>query len=264
VGGAGWRTRLREFRVRVRGALRPRRTVCSRGLRFTLPADNWITYYRWQSFSTKEPATLDWIDAHMSDGETLFDIGANIGLYTIYAALRHPGARIVAFEPEYANLHLLRDNIMENGIQDRVQIYSVALSRQSGLSALYIQDATPGAALHTESREPIRLTRSQRPVIWREGVYTLTLDEFCEATGLQPQCLKIDVDGTEAEILEGATDTLRSSLIRSLILEMPCEQVARKQCEALLRSAGWQSQLIGAHDSHANTVWVRSTNDRGT
>ena len=76
----------------------------------------------------------------MRSGDIFFDIGANIGVYTIYAALRHPGARVVAFEPEYSNLHLLRDNIIENDLQDRVEVYSVALSNHTGLSHLHIQD----------------------------------------------------------------------------------------------------------------------------
>lgn len=162
----------------------------SRGLEFTLPCDNWITHFRWRTYNSKEPETLDWIDRWIRDGETVFDIGANIGLYAIYTALRHPKARVIAFEPEYANLHLFRDNIFANGLEERIEVYALAFSNYTGLSHLYIQDTTPGAALHTASRVPLAVTRAQRPVIWREGICTFTVDAFGETTGVAPNHMK--------------------------------------------------------------------------
>ena len=133
-----WRGSLLSVRWRAIRAIAPRRFVHSRGLKFTLQCENRITHSRWEKFNIKEPETLDWIDTWMRSGDIFFDIGANIGVYTIYAALRHPEARVVAFEPEYSNLHLLKDNIIENGLQDRVEVYSVALSNHTGLSHLHI------------------------------------------------------------------------------------------------------------------------------
>ncbi|MBI4596944.1 MAG: FkbM family methyltransferase [Candidatus Omnitrophica bacterium] len=237
----------------------PRRTVHARGLRFTLQCDNWITHYRWSTYNTKEPETLDWIDRWIRDGDTFFDIGANIGLYTIYAALRHPAARIIAFEPEYANLHLLRDNLIQNGVHDRVEVYSVALGNHTGISRLHIQDFTPGAALHTESQAPLRRTRTERSVIWQEGIGTFTLDQFCEETQCAPTCLKIDVDGTEREILEGAARTLQSTAMRSLIVELSEEPSIRGACERLLATAGLRREMSWSQPERCdNQLWVRS------
>lgn len=239
------------------------RQVRARGLEFRLPCTNWITRYRCQTYNSKEPETLDWIDRWVRDGETFFDVGANIGLYTIYAALRHPGARIVAFEPEYANLHLLKDSIMENGLGDRVEVYSLALSNRSGISFLHIQDLTPGSALHTESPEPLTVTRTQRPVIWREGVCAITLDEFCEQTGRQPHCMKIDVDGTELAVLEGGTRTIGSEMFRSLMVEMPEEAQAREGCLQWLLKAGLRCAWRPSSGSCANELWVVGSADGG-
>ncbi len=251
----GWRD-IREIPSKVLSTLLPRRTVCSRGLRFTLQCDNHITQYRWKSYNTKEPETLDWIDRYMKDGETFFDIGANIGVYTIYAALRHPTARVIAFEPEYANLHLLRDNVMANGLQDRVEIYSIALGNRTGISQLHIQDLTPGAALHTESKDALEVTRTHKPVIWREGICIFTLDAFCEETHVLPHCLKIDVDGTEIEILEGASHTLRSPTLRCLIMEMFGGPATREACARLLQAAGLHREW-GNLQTGDNEIWVR-------
>lgn len=237
----------------------PRRSVSARGLKFTLQCDNWITYYRWQTYNTKEPETLDWIDKWIQDGDIFFDIGANIGVYTIYAALRHPGTQVVAIEPEYANLHLLRDNLVENDLQERVMVYSVALGNRSGMSHLHIQDFTPGSALHTESKENLTLTMTQHPVIWREGICTSTLDAFCEETALQPNGIKIDVDGTEAKVLEGAGRTLRSPELRSLIIEMPDESNVHNVCETFLKGAGLRREWWDPLAKTPNEVWVRDS-----
>lgn len=239
------------------GMVAPRRRVRSRGLSFTLQCDNWITRFRWRTYNSKEPHTLDWIDRWVRAGDVFFDVGANIGVYAIYAALRHPGARIVAFEPEYANLHLLRDNIVRNRLQERVDVYSVALGRRCGVSRLHIQDLTPGTALHTESSEPLQVTAAGRPVVWREGIYTVTLDAFCEETGLRPQAIKIDVDGTEPSILQGATWTLSSPGLRSVLIERPAPEAARSACDAQLLEAGFTRIELAGEASSCNDCWVR-------
>lgn len=234
----------------------PRRTVCSRGLRFTLQCDNFITHYRWKTFDAKEPETLDWIDEVMQDGDIFFDVGANTGVYTLYAAHRHPQTRIVAFEPEYANLHLLRDNLIHNGVQERVEVYALALSDHRGLSHLQIQDLTPGAALHTESRDPLTYTRSQKPVVWREGVCTYTLDVFCHERSLYPHCIKIDVDGTELEVLQGAPEVLHAPSLRSVLIEPPRDYQAYSR---LLKDAGFvAAEGTPGRRQDTNDIWIRT------
>ena len=188
----------------------------------------------------------------MRDGDVLFDIGANIGVYSLYAALRHPRSKVIAFEPEYANLHLLKENVVENGLKDRIKVYSLALSHRSGVSQLHLQDLTPGSALHTVSKEILSKTHSGQPVVWKEGIYAIPLDRFCEETALQPNVIKIDVDGAEGLVLEGAAQTLRSPWLRSLILESDKlavrESASRQLLEAGFRRTWWDPQ-------RANEVW---------
>lgn len=252
-----WTDRVRRLRWWAARSLTPRQSVHSRGLRFTLQCDNTMTHGRWASFNTKEPETLDWIDRHLKNGDTFFDVGANIGVFTLYAALRCPGARIVAFEPEYANLHFLRDNVIENRLQDRVDVYSIALGDRTGLSRLHIQDSTPGSAMHTESPVALTATRTRRPVIWREGIAAMTLDSFCDQSGLSPQCMKIDVDGTELEILDGAKRVLMAGSLRSILIEITLGSGIDESCGRILTGSGFQCEWRDPSGRIWNQIWTR-------
>jgi hypothetical protein len=64
---------------------------------FKFVTPNNLNLYRAKTFSTKEPETLEWID-QMDDGSCMWDIGANVGLYTIYAA-KHRRCEVIAYEP---------------------------------------------------------------------------------------------------------------------------------------------------------------------
>ncbi len=248
---------LWDFRLRLARTLVPRRPVLSRGLRLTLSCDNWITYYRWKIFDSKEPETLDWIDTRMQDGDLFFDVGANIGVYSLYAALRHPRSQVVSFEPEFSNLHLLKENVVCNSLENRIQVYALALSDSSGISFLHLQDLTPGAAFHAESVESLQTTRRKRPILWREGIWKTTLDQFCRESGLRPNCLKIDVDWKESAILQGARETLGSTRLRTLLIELPDPDL-RRACVPLLEESGLRCFWRGSQGKSSNEIWGRS------
>jgi FkbM family methyltransferase len=248
----------RQMRWRLHDALGSRQTVRARGLRFTLSCDNWITHYRTETFSISEPETLDWIDRRVRDGDVFFDVGGNVGVYTVYAALRHPQASIVVFEPEYANLHLLRDNIVANGLAARVRVYPIALSDRTGLSQLHVQDLTPGAALHSESAGRIGTTDAGKPTVMAEGTWAMRLDDFCAQAAVWPNALKIDVDGGEGRVLAGATETLARAGLRSVLVEAADAGAGLRPAECdLLRQAGFSRQHTDRRSPAGNEVWTR-------
>ena len=237
-------------------ALVPRRVVRARGVTFTMTCANWITRFRMETFETKEPETLDWIDARVRDGDVLFDVGGNVGIYALYAALRHPRATVVVFEPEYANLHLLRDNIIANGLDARIQVYPVSLSDRTGLSRLHVQDLTPGAAMHTESGTALTTTETGQRVVWSQGTWAVTLDDFCAQAGLWPNAMKVDVDGGESRVVAGATDTLSRAGLRSLIIEGG-EGGLPPGIREKLRHVGLRPVELPLPSDAGNEVWVR-------
>jgi FkbM family methyltransferase len=216
-----------------------------------------MTYFRWETCATKEQATLDWIDTALCERDVFFDVGSNIGLYAIYAARRHPTMRVIAFEPEYANLHFLRDNVALNGLGERNGIRLDARAERSDLSLLHVQDLTPGAALHTAAFEALSRTDAGRAVVATEGIWAITMDEFCGRRGVWPNAIKIDVDGAEARVLAGARRTLATPALRTILVEVGEVGDGRTACERLLAAAGFTRVSREAAGDAENEIWVR-------
>ena len=101
-------------------------------MRFSVP--NQLNYFRATSFSNKEPETLEWID-QFPEKCVFWDIGANVGLYTVYAALRKK-CHVVAFEPSVFNLELLIRNLHLNRLHQQVTLLPLALSDKMGSNLL--------------------------------------------------------------------------------------------------------------------------------
>lgn len=250
-----WRYPFMVAGWQVAALLTRRRRVSCNGVVFTLPCSNWITHFRWYLFNTKEVEVRKYIDDHVREGDVFFDIGANIGVFSMYAARKFKDIKVYSFEPEYANLNLLKENIFQNDVSDKVSSYGVGISDFTGLSQLHIQDVSMGAAASTESRTAITRTDEGYAVVFREGIATITLDDLCRQLGVVPNTLKIDTDGNELKILTAAGQTLKDPRLRSLVIEIPDEDKG-KACRAALEAAGFHP--VWQDPEHTrNEVWSK-------
>jgi len=195
---------------------------------------------------------LDWLDKHLQDGDVFFDVGANVGIFSIYAALREPKAKVYAFEPEYSNLHQLKMNIINNDLTHNIIPFAFAISDQTGVSYLHIQDFTPGAALSTEQRESINKTFG-KDVIWKEGIGTSTLDSISDNLDLQPNLIKIDVDGNELKILKGGKKVFSNNKLRTIIIEMIETLPNYSEIKKYLNDKGFELE----NKFEENQIWYR-------
>jgi len=252
-----WQYPLIRLGWSVAGLLVPRRRVYCDGVSFSLSCTNPITYFRWYLFPRKEREVREYINQYVKDGDVFFDIGANVGVFTVYCACRYPHTRVYSFEPEHSNLSLLKDNVLFNRLMGRVTITSIGVSDFVGLSFLNIQDTAPGAAAHTEHRVPISVTDEGYRVVWQEGIACSTVDALSEHLKVVPNALKIDTDGNEDKILKGASRTLTNPALRSLTLEMPSEPSKMDFCVQTLTQAGFV--LIWTRPDTKNQIWVRKT-----
>jgi FkbM family methyltransferase len=232
---------------------RQRRVVVD-SVEFTLPCENWITHFRWYLFKKKEPEVRRYINEYLNNSDIHFDIGANIGVFSVYAAKRHSNLKVYCFEPEYSNLNALKNNITKNNLTDQVKIFGVGIGNFVGFSELHIQDMTTGSAAHTESKDKITTTDEGYPVIWTEGIISVTIDYICEQLGVVPNTLKIDTDGNEDKILDGAKNTLNNDLLKSLVIEIP-DGDKGKYCCNVLKGSGFER--VWYDDNARNQIWKR-------
>lgn len=250
-----WRYPLIALGWRISSWLVPRREVTVDGVTLTLSCINPITHFRWFLYATKEIEVRQYINDYVKDGDVFFDVGANVGVFTLYCAKRYPETRVYSFEPEHSNVGLLKDNVIANHLTQQVKITSVAVSDVPGLSFLNIQDTMPGAAAHTENPKAIQTTDEGYRVVWQEGIACFTLDALAKHYGVKPNAIKIDTDGNEDKVLRGATQVLTDKALRSITLEMPMQDDKFKFCRQTLLDAGFI--LKWSRSDTRNQIWAR-------
>ena len=233
--------------------------------KLTLFTPNWICRYRANTFSTKEPETLEWLDESESDG-VFFDIGANVGLYSLYYAATKKG-KVYAFEPSAFNLSLLAKNIYENRLHDQIKIITNPLTQQNQFADFALSTIEEGGAMsafgvdHDHDGKPIN-----KSLIYQ--TLGLSLD-FLIANNIiaeRPSLIKIDVDGIEHLILAGAIETLKHPTCRSVLIETNNTFLGQeKSIHKILVECGFsqkekrQSEMfVGSkHQNIYNVIWCK-------
>ena len=243
-------------RLRRRIDRRTTRQVIVRGLAIRMRTSSPRERSRVESYSSKEPETLDWIDRLMRPRSILFDVGANIGQYAIYASLRNGRAlRALCFEPESTNYASLNYNIVLNDLSDSVTAYAVALAEETRFDLLRIQGGlVAGGALHQLSR-----VDADGAFVHAQGVLSVSLDDLVYRFGLDcPNHIKIDVDGAESLIVRGASRLLADERLESVLMELDGYESEVRQAFADhgFTMTGEYESSVGA--ATTNVVWERS------
>jgi len=208
---------LRFYRAFL-GRINAVKTVQVRGTAMRFDANAEPHLLRAELLETKEPETLDWIDGFTA-GDVLYDIGANVGVFSVYAAL-HRQCDVYAFEPEAKNHACLWANAHLNGLDERVKTLNLALHDRRAVEYPRMQGQESGAALHALG-EPVDWRRQPLTPSGSQVVLAYALDDLVEQFGLPlPNHVKLDVDGNEARILAGGRRTLGNPALKSLMIEI--------------------------------------------
>lgn len=181
---------------------------------------NW-ELWRAETYTTKEPDTIAWIDAFFRSGDVFYDVGANIGQYSLYAAKRlGSDCRVLAFEPEALNYAKLNRNIVVNGLSEPITAYCLAVAGVTGFDTFYVKAFSPGASLHAFG-QPIGQGDEAFEPRHRQGMLGVSLDDLVGRFALPfPNHIKIDVDGIEDQIIYGAERVLGDSRLKSALVEV--------------------------------------------
>ncbi len=231
---------------------------------FLFCTPNALATWRAQTFATKEPETLAWID-QMPKGSVLWDIGANVGTYAIYAA-KMRDASVWAFEPSIFNLELLGRNIYLNDLTDKICIVPCALSDCNKESAFQMTSTNWGGALSTFDKDVGWDGKKILPT-FKYKTIGMSMQDCADMFSLpKPDYIKIDVDGIEHFILKGGEKILKD--IRGILIEVNdgfSEQA--EQCHDLLMKSGLflhekaQAEMMASSTTgfqHSfNQIWQR-------
>ncbi|GAA0933660.1 hypothetical protein GCM10009554_19070 [Kribbella koreensis] len=201
-----------------------------------------------------EPAVTRFLRAELKPDDVVLDIGANIGLHSLGAArqLRElGGGKVIAFEPAADSLDKLRAAAELNGLADLITLVPVALGERKYK-----------AALHADSRyDPadsgVRSLQADGEVV--QDVPVIRLDDWVREQALdRVDVVKLDVEGSEAAALAGATRTLIRFLPRAVLVEDK-NPALRRRLHTALDELGYRS--TGATFDH-NTLFRPDRTDR--
>jgi FkbM family methyltransferase len=203
-------------------------------------ASNDMVKWRAQSVYTKEPDTVAWI-RQFKAGEVLVDIGANVGMYTIMAA-KGRGVQVFAFEPESQNYALLNRNIVYNRLADLCIAYPLALSNVSRVDKLYLSSFSLGGSCHTFGAS-LDFHLQERKQSFVQGCMSVPLDILVgDGVIPQPDHIKIDVDGLEHLVMEGASNVLRHPKLKSVLVELNTHLREHREIVSRMQDLGYEFQ----------------------
>lgn len=194
--------------------------ILDRKINFFVP--NQLVDFRVNTYFSKEPETIEWINEFNTSEEIIFwDIGANIGLYSIYNAIKHKNSKTISFEPSTSNLRVLSRNISINKFEKSIKILPIPLTNvENKFLTMKEGQFIEGGALNSFGEN----LNFEGESFQTEMNYTLlgtSINYLLDNKILEiPDYIKIDVDGIEHLILEGATKYLSNKKIKSLSIEI--------------------------------------------
>lgn len=196
-----------------------------------------------------EPGLWRWMAGFEPD-DTLLDIGANVGIYTIAAAGLF-GVRVAALEPYAPNLQTLRHNVAANRLGDRVTVLPFAATDTERTGRLFHEGGGAGAAAqHFEGEADAGATDESFTTV--EGVPVDLLVE--RGTIPFPTRIKIDVDGNEGAVIGGMLRTLADPRLHSLRLEVRWRQPDGRAVVERVQSFGFRATV---DDDQKNLLFTR-------
>lgn len=208
------------------------------GIKFVSANKN--TKWRASTLLTKEPHTIEWLNK-MSAGDILLDAGANIGVYSLWAAKKR-GVKVYAFEPESQNYSVLMQNILINECSGLVHAYCLGLSNKLESGTLNLTEFGAGGSCHQFNTD-LNYAGEKSTFVFNQSTMAFSID-FLVERGLipQPTHIKLDIDGLEPKVVLGAFKTLQKCT--SLLIEVNTNLSEHKFMLEILNTLGYTYNSI--------------------
>jgi len=206
---------------------------------------NSFTKYRLETFFTKEVDTINWIKSFKRKKNVFWDIGANIGNYSIFSAILNNNTKVYAFEPSVLNLRVLSRNISINNLEKKITIIQLPLSNKSNQINL-MQETTfeEGGSFNSfgvKYNSNLK-TIKKSDIKNKYNILGTSLDSLVRSKSIDlPDYIKIDVDGIEHLILSGSKKILVNKKIKSILIELyPDNKLLFNKSIKILRSCNFK------------------------
>jgi FkbM family methyltransferase len=197
-----------------------------------------------------ERVSRDIIDAHIEPDDVFIDIGAHWGCILLSAISRHPGRiKAIAVEPHPLNVQQLMRAVAANRLGEQIEIVSAAAGAKPGLARLAF-NSTMGHSLLESATRPTGGTPLRVPVVSIDQL----LAERKDLDGRR-LAIKIDVEGLEPEVLQGATKALEGGRVSFMVWERGYDYRQPERKEAVEKSIAWLSKLGFKHYSLPYPEW---------
>jgi FkbM family methyltransferase len=196
---------------------------------FEMITESKMEKYRRATFWEKEPETIAWIDSFANDA-VFFDVGANIGIYSLYCAATHPNCRVMAFEPHESNFNRLLDNVMLNNFGDRIKCHRYMIGETTGKKEFvgYSEEVGSSGGQMAEPSGPcFNLCRSIDDLV------------FFSFDFPSPNHIKIDIDGQELKVIRGMEKVLKDKTLRSVLVEIDLVEDNKKDILTIFYDNGF-------------------------
>ncbi len=190
-------------------------------------------------FNKTEPEQTDAMVRELKKGQVFFDIGANVGYYSILASkIVGQKGTVLAFEPVIRNLAYLQQHVILNKASN-VKILPFACSNENGTARFSLGPNSAMGGLISDNAQ------NAGDIL----VPTIKLDKITEELSIAPDVMKIDVEGAESNVLRGGMELLRSK--KPVIFLSTHSPQLREECLKLLADVGYESEpLVGGPDPH--------------
>jgi FkbM family methyltransferase len=207
-----------------------------------------------------DPEIFEWLDGRLEQGMTFFDVGANVGLYALFAAKRvGASGRVIAFEADPEMASYLESNRLANGMTN-LRVVTCAVGEEPGMLTFRQNRKNRGASHVAEDGGP-----------GGTAVPVITLDQFCTSENIERvDFAKLDLEGYEVQALRGAGQMLASNPDAVLITEVSRKHLARyghtpNEIQALIEGHGFRGFLLFGTElapydfswNSADVIWMR-------
>lgn len=204
----------------------------------------------------KEPETVAWIEEFMKAGDVFYDIGANVGAYSLVASkFFHGEVTVFSFEPSFSTYAQLCKNVILNNCQTSVFPYPFLLTDRLDVIDFNYRSLEGGSADHFLSTNRENDLNPITTVIeYQQRLLGLPIDYLVSHLHFPPpNHIKVDVDGSELLVLRGALQALGSEQLTSLLVEVRQQDDQADAILVLLNDYGFK--LHSKYDRGDGIIW---------